>query len=162
MALILAGLLAAVVGVVVLALQRGTTVAAGGGEIGSGAVVIDTSLGYQDAAAAGSGIVLTSQGEILTNNHVIHGATTIKVVVPGTGRSYTATVVGYDVAHDIAVLQAQNASGLKTAPLGDSVVVGETVTALGNAGGTGSLVRATGTVTALNQQITASDDSGGS
>ncbi len=129
---------------------------------GTGAVVIDTSLGYQDAAAAGSGIVLTSQGEILTNNHVIHGATTIKVVVPGTGRSYTATVVGYDVAHDIAVLQAQNASGLKTAPLGDSVVIGETVTALGNAGGTGSLVRATGTVTALNQQITASDDSGSS
>ncbi len=161
-ALILAGLLAAVVGAVVLALQRGTAVAAGGSGLGSGAVVIDTNLGYQDAAAAGTGIVLTSQGEILTNNHVIHGATTIKVVVPGTGHSYTATVVGYDVAHDIAVLQAQNASGLKTAPLGGSVSVGETVTALGNAGGTGSLVRATGTVTALNQQITASDDNGGS
>ena len=161
-ALILAGLLAVVVGAVGGARPRGPPGGAGG-RTGTGAVVIATSrLGYQDAAAAGSGIVLTSQGEILTNNHVIHGATTIKVVVPGTGRSYTATVVGYDVAHDIAVLQAQNASGLKTAPLGDSVVIGETVSALGNAGGTGSLVRATGTVTALNQQITASDDSGSS
>ncbi len=162
-ALILAGLLGSgvVLGAVVLALQRGTTEAAGG-STGTGTVVIDTSLGYQDAAAAGTGIVLTSRGEILTNNHVVHGATTIKVVVPGTGHSYTATVVGYDVAHDIAVLQAENASGLKTAPLGDSVDVGETVTALGNAGGTGALVRATGTVTALNQQITASDDSGSS
>jgi S1-C subfamily serine protease len=145
----------------VLALQRGTTVAAGG-STGTGAVVIDTSLGYQDAAAAGTGIVLTSQGEILTNNHVIHGATTIKVVVPGTGRSYTAHVVGYDVSHDIAVVQAQGASGLKTASLGSSVSVGQTVTALGNAGGTGSLTRAPGTVTALDQQITASDDDGGS
>jgi S1-C subfamily serine protease len=161
-ALILAGLLAAVVGAVVVALHRGTMVAPDGGGSGTGAVVIQTDLGYQDAAAAGTGIVLTSQGEILTNNHVIHGATTIKVVAPGTGRSYAATVVGYDVAHDIAVLQAQNASGLKTAPLGDSVDVGEAVTAVGNAGGTGSLVRATGTVTALNQQITASDDNGGS
>src|SRR3954451_1523184 len=160
-AFILAGLLAAVLGALVLALQqRGTRVTTGGS--GTSAVVIQTDLGYQDAAAAGTGIALTSKGEILTNNHVIHGATTIKVVVPGTGRSYTASVVGYDVAHDIAVLQAQNANGLKTAPLGDSVTVGETVTAVGNAGGTGSLVRATGTVTALNQQITASDDSGSS
>ena len=162
MGLFLAGVLAAVVGALVLAhFQRGTGAAAGGG-LGSGAVVIQTNLGYQDAAAAGTGIVLTSRGEILTNNHVIHGATAIKVVVPGTGRSYTATVVGYDVAHDIAVIQVQNASGLKTAELGGSVGVGDTVTALGNAGGTGSLVRAAGTVTALNQQITASDDNGGS
>ena len=164
-ALVVVGLLAAVVGAVVLALQQRGTGASpdgGGSGLGSGAVVIQTDLGYQDSAAAGTGIVLTSKGEILTNNHVIHGATTIKVVVPGTGRSYTANVVGYDVAHDIAVLQAEGASGLKTATIGGSVNVGDTVTAYGNAGGTGSLVRATGTVTALNQQITASDDSGGS
>src|SRR3954454_14351404 len=129
-AFILAGLLAAVAGALVLALQqRGTRVTAGGS--GAGAVVIHTDLGYQDAAAAGTGIVLTSRGEILTNNHVIHGATTIKVVVAGTGRTYSATVVGYDVAHDIAVVQAQDASGLKTAPLGGSVGVGDTVTAVG-------------------------------
>jgi len=162
--LILVGLLAAVVGAVVLALLRGTMVSSdvGGSGLGSGAVVIQTDLGYQDSAAAGTGIVLTSKGEILTNNHVIHGATTIKVVVPGTGRSYAANVVGYDVAHDIAVLQAQGASDLKTATIGGSVDVGDTVTAYGNAGGSGSLVHATGTVTALNQQITASDDNGGS
>src|SRR3954447_2421503 len=78
-AFILAGLLAAVVGALVLALQqRGTRVTAGGR--GTGAGVIHTDLGSQDAAAAGTGVVLTSQGEILTNNPVIHGATTIKVV----------------------------------------------------------------------------------
>jgi S1-C subfamily serine protease len=160
--LFLAGVLAAAVGALVVAhAQRGTRAAAGGGT-GSGAVVIQTDLGYQDAAAAGTGIVLTSQGEILTNNHVIHGATTIEVVVPGTGRSYTAHVVGYDVSHDIAVVQAEGASGLATATIGGSVRVGDTVTALGNAGGTGSLVRAGGVVTAVDQQITASDDNGGS
>src|SRR4051794_1224447 len=160
--LFLAGVLVAVVGAVVLAHQRSTAASPAAGGVGSGAVVIETSLGYQDAAAAGTGIVLTSRGEILTNNHVIHGATTIKVVVPGTGRSYTAQVVGYDVSHDIAVIQAQDASGLRTASIGGSVSVGQTVTALGNAGGTGSLTRAAGAVTATGRQITASDDNGGS
>ena len=51
-------------------------------------------------------MVLTSSGEILTNNHVIRGATKITVVVPGTGHAYTANVVGYDVADDVAVLRA--------------------------------------------------------
>src|SRR5690242_1085926 len=64
--------------------------------IGTGVVVIDTNLGYQGAAAAGTGMVLTSSGEILTNNHVIQGATTIKVVVPGTKHAYKADVLGYD------------------------------------------------------------------
>src|SRR4029077_16664866 len=65
--------------------------------IGTGVVVIRTTLGYQDSRAAGTGMVLTSSGEILTNNHVIRGATRITVTVPGTGRSYSAKVVGYDV-----------------------------------------------------------------
>src|SRR6478609_4199123 len=63
--------------------------------IGTGVVVIETNLAYQNAAAAGTGMVLTSSGEVLTNNHVIAGATTIKVVIPGTGKRYTAQVVGY-------------------------------------------------------------------
>ena len=67
-----------------------------GKPIGTGIVVIDTNLGYQGGAAAGSGMVLTSSGTVLTNNHVISGATTIKVVVPNTSHSYTARVVGYD------------------------------------------------------------------
>ena len=56
-----------------------------GKPIGTGVVVIDTNLGYQGGAAAGSGMVLTSSGTVLTNNHVIAGATTIKVVVPNRG-----------------------------------------------------------------------------
>ena len=102
--LFLAGVLAAVVGALVVAhFQRGTRVAAGGG-LGSGAVVIETNLGYQDAAAAGTGIVLTSQGEILTNNHVVHGATTIKVVVPGTGAATRRPSSATTSPHDIAVV----------------------------------------------------------
>ena len=77
-----------------------------------GIVDIYTNLGYQQAAAAGTGIVLTSSGEILTNNHVIRGATSIKVIVLDTGKSYKATVVGYTVDNDIAVLQLQDAPGL--------------------------------------------------
>ena len=81
-------------------------------------MVIDTNLAYQGEQAAGTGMVLTSSGEVLTNNHVIRGATTVKVVVPATGRSYSASVVGYDVSDDVAVLQASGASNLKTASLG--------------------------------------------
>ncbi len=120
--------------------------------------------GLQQATSAGTGIVLTSNGEVLTNNHVIHGATAIKVTDVGNGRTYTATVVGYDASHDVAVLQLQNASGLTTASLGDSssVRTGDSVVALGNAGGKGGTPSvAAGSVTGLNQSITASDESSG-
>jgi S1-C subfamily serine protease len=132
--------------------------------IGTGVVIIETNLGYQGAQAAGTGMVLTSSGEVLTNNHVIRGATDIKVAVPSTGQSYTAQVVGYDVSNDVAVLQASGASNLKSIPLGDSTSVstGASVQALGNAGGTGRLTPATGTVTNLDRSITVSDDQGGS
>ena len=59
-------------------------------------------------------MVLTSTGEVLTNNHVINGATSIKVTDIGNGRTYTAKVVGYDASHDVAVIQLQGASGLQT------------------------------------------------
>ena len=117
--------------------------------------------GYQGATSEGTGIVLTSTGEVLTNNHVIEGATSIKAIDIGNGRTYTATVVGYDASHDVAVIQLQDASGLTTASLGDSSTVqtGDSVTALGNAEGKGGTPAvATGTVTALNQSITASDE----
>src|SRR5271170_1288525 len=117
--------------------------------------------GYQGATSAGTGIVLSSTGEVLTNNHVVNGATSIKVTDIGNGKTYTASVVGYDDSHDVAVIQLQGASGLTTASLGNSsdVQTGNSVTALGNAegkGGTPSV--APGTVTALNQSITASDE----
>jgi S1-C subfamily serine protease len=155
--LVVVGLIVAAVGAGI-ALARGTA-----SPIGSGVVVIDTNLAYQGATAAGTGMVLTSSGEVLTNNHVISGATTIKVVVPKTGHSYTARVVGYNRTADVALLQLQGASNLKTVSIGSAKLsVGATVTALGNAGGNGSISSATGRVTGLGKSITASDDQGGS
>jgi S1-C subfamily serine protease len=153
-------LLTAAVGLAVVALGTGLAFArTTAPRIGKGVVVINTNLGYQDGAAAGTGMVLSSSGEILTNNHVIKGATTIRVTVPGTGHSYAAKVVGYDVAADVAVLQAQPPSNLKTISRGDSsrLRVGQAVTALGNAGGTGRLTSVNGTITGLGKAITASD-----
>ncbi len=131
--------------------------------IGTGVVVIETNLAYQQAAAAGTGMVLTSSGEILTNNHVIAGATTIRVKVPGTTHTYTARVLGYDRTADVAVLQLQHASSLRTVKTGTSstLTVGAKVTALGNANGTGTLTPAAGRVTGLARSITVQDDSGG-
>ena len=113
--------LVALVAIVIAAIAAGIALASTRpAPIGTGVVVIDTNLGYQGGRAAGTGMVLTSSGEVLTNNHVIRGATAIKVVVPTTGRSFTAKVVGYDASDDVAVLQASGASNLKTIPLGDS------------------------------------------
>jgi len=127
-------------------------------------VDVTSTLGYQNGKAMGTGIVLTSNGEILTNNHVINGATSISVTDIGNGKTYKATVVGYDESHDIAVLQLSGASGLTTATTGNSstVQVGDNVVALGNAGGVGGTPSvAAGSVTALNQSITASDEGSG-
>ncbi|WP_158372481.1 S1C family serine protease [Cellulosimicrobium cellulans] len=121
-----------------------------------GVVLIDTVLGYQSAEAAGSGVVLTSDGLVLTNNHVVEGATEITVTIGTTGATYTAQVVGTDATADVAVLQLDGASGLTTATLdadGD-LAVGDAVTAVGNAQGGGVLLAADGTVTALDQSIT--------
>jgi len=118
-------------------------------------------LGYQNAISAGTGLVLTSSGEVLTNNHVIDGATSVKVTDVGNGRTYPVTVVGYDQTGDVAVLQAQGASGLKTVTLGSQskVTVGQAVIALGNADGKGGIPAvATGKVTGLNESITATDE----
>jgi len=128
-----------------------------------GVVDIDTVVDYNAGKAAGTGLVLTSSGQILTNNHVVAGSTSISVTIVSTGKTYTAKVVGTDVTDDIAVIQLDNASGLTTAKLGDSskVLVGDAVTGVGNAGGTGGTPSAAaGTVTALNQSITASDSDG--
>jgi S1-C subfamily serine protease len=129
-----------------------------------GLVTIDSVLGYQQAQALGTGIVLTSDGEILTNNHVVESATDISVHDLGNGRTYHGTVVGYDRTGDIAVVQLQGASGLATAALGDSATVaaGQQIAAIGNAGGTGSPTVAPGVVTAVNQSVTASDETGAS
>ncbi|UQX88731.1 trypsin-like peptidase domain-containing protein [Jatrophihabitans telluris] len=128
-----------------------------------GVVDINTVLDYGTGKAAGTGIVLNSDGTILTNNHVVQGSTSISVTVVSTGKTYTATVVGTDPTDDVAVLKLANASGLTTASLGNSsaVAAGDKVTAVGNAGGTGGTPSAAaGSVTALDQSITASDSDG--
>lgn len=125
----------------------------------TGLVTIVSALGYENGEAAGTGIVLTSGGRILTNNHVIDGATSIKVTVESTGKSYTATVVGTNATKDVAVLQLQNASGLTPAALASGTPsVGDDVTAVGNANGTGTLSAAAGSVSALDQTITTSSE----
>ncbi len=130
-----------------------------------GIVDIDTSLGLQRGAAAGTGIVLTSTGEILTNNHVIRGATTVKVTDIDNGHIYGAKVVGYDVSADVAVVQLDHASNLQTAPVAGTALgkVGDAVTAYGNAGGVGGKPSvATGKIVGLDRAITANDESGNS
>ncbi|MBS2963598.1 trypsin-like peptidase domain-containing protein [Actinocrinis puniceicyclus] len=127
-------------------------------------VFVDSTLGEQSEQAAGTGVVLTSSGEVLTNNHVIEGATNVQVTDAGTGHTYTATVAGYDRSRDVALLRLQGARNLPTATLDTSAQpsIGDRVASVGNAGGTGSLAVAPGTITALNQSITASDQSSGS
>ncbi len=136
--------------------------AAGASQPTRGVVVIETALGYQQTSAAGTGFVLTSGGKVLTNNHVIRGATHIRVLVPGAGRHYSARVLGYAVTGDVAVLQLEGAAGIPTALVGTSAGLqrGRAVIAVGNAGGARRLVTTHGTITALRQSITVRDDQG--
>jgi len=128
-----------------------------------GVVTIDTVLGYDESSrAAGTGMILTSDGAILTNNHVIQGATSITVTDETTGEEYPADVVGSDATNDVAVLKLRGASDLATVTLDDDggASTGDTVTDVGNAGGTGDLVAAEGTVTATDQDIQVQSESG--
>ncbi|RFA15100.1 hypothetical protein B7R22_07140 [Subtercola boreus] len=121
-----------------------------------GVVLINTVLKYEGAEAAGTGVILTSDGEILTNNHVVEGSTSISVTIASTGKTYTAKVVGTDATHDVAVLKLEGASGLTPATLDTTkgLAVGDAITGVGNAGGTGTLSAAAGTVTGLDQSVT--------
>ena len=127
-------------------------------------VDIDTTLSYEGEEAAGTGMVVSSPGEVLTNNHVIEGATSISVTDVGNGKTYAATVLGYDRSAGIAVLKLTSASGLDVAKLGNSstVKVGAGVVAIGNAEGLGGIPSyAAGSVLSLNQSITAEDAANG-
>ena len=130
--------------------------------MGTGVVVINTNLRLEDTSAAGTGMVLTSSGRILTNNHVIAGATTIRVVVPNTTHRYAARVVGYSIADDVAVLQLRSATNLSTVTIGGSatLTVGASVTAVGNSGGFGRLISVRGRVIRLRRSITVENDVG--
>ncbi|MBR7829312.1 trypsin-like peptidase domain-containing protein [Actinospica sp. MGRD01-02] len=112
--------------------------------------------GTMNSGGDATGIVLSTDGEILTNNHAISGATSVTVTDPATGKRYRGTVAGYSVADDLAVIQLADASGLSPAPLGDSQSVrpGQRVTAVGNANGNGRLIDTAGSVLATGQTAT--------
>ncbi|MER5585779.1 trypsin-like peptidase domain-containing protein [Streptomyces asoensis] len=120
--------------------------------------VVEVSATLSNGTSTGSGVIITSAGEIITNNHVISGATSIKVKTSD-GRSYTAQVVGTDSKKDLALIKLENASGLKPATLGnsDGVKVGDTVVAIGSPEGlTGTVT--SGIVSALSRDVTVSTD----
>lgn len=127
-------------------------------------VDVNVTLSFQSGKGAGTGILLSSGGEVLTNNHVVAGATSISVVDVANGRTYRASVAGYDRDADVAVLMMSGAHGLRPAPLGssDHLRIGEPVTAVGNAGGFGGTPSATsGTLTALDRSISAEEEFSG-
>ncbi|WP_432745024.1 trypsin-like peptidase domain-containing protein [Streptomyces sp. JH002] len=107
-------------------------------------------------SATGSGVILSSDGEILTNNHVVSGAGQVRVTFAD-GSTATATVTGSDPDTDLAVIQAQDVSGLTAATLGDSdaVAVGDQVVAIGSPEGLSGTVTS-GIVSALDRDVTVS------
>src|SRR5260370_20777110 len=123
--------------------------------------VIQTSSG--SGAAAGTGMIITSSGEVLTNNHVVDGSTSISVTIAGHSGSYTAHVIGVSPTADVALIQIEGVSGLPTITLADSSSVkpGDPVVAIGNALGAGGAPSVTqGQVNAIDQTITASEGNG--
>jgi S1-C subfamily serine protease len=121
------------------------------------------SLGGDFVQAAGSGMIITPNGEILTNNHVVAGATTVTVTLFGQTRALAAHVVGTDPSEDLALVQIDHASGLPVVDFGDSsrTRVGDSVLAIGNAlalAGGPSVTE--GIVSAENRSLSAQNDSG--
>jgi S1-C subfamily serine protease len=120
-----------------------------------GVVLIDTVLPFENGRGAGTGMVLTASGQVLTSYHVVKGASTIRVTVAETGKTYQARVVGSDQTADVALLQLKGASGLAAIKIDDDKTsVGDKVTAVGNAGGTGKLTAAKGRIVSFKASIT--------
>ncbi|MFJ1761412.1 S1C family serine protease [Amycolatopsis sp. NPDC088138] len=115
--------------------------------------VVQINVTTDQGEAIGSGVILTADGRILTNAHVVDGAQSV-VITTSDGTKYQASVVGADTKADIAVVQAKNASGLTAASLGDSskLAVGQEVVAIGSPGGLQNTVT-TGIVSALNRNL---------
>lgn len=130
-----------------------------------GMVQINTIIQYQGVLGFGAGIVLSPDGIVLTNNHVIAGADTINATSVGNGQNFRAQLLGFDRSDDVAVLQLLGAGGLPAAPIGDSsqIRIGEPVVSLGNANGNGKPIsREQGQVTTTGANIDADDDLTGS
>jgi S1-C subfamily serine protease len=130
-----------------------------------GVVDIDAAIQYSGGTSSeGTGMVISADGLVLTNNHVINGAKTIRVTLATTGRLFQATVVGYDATHDVALLKLNGAGRLKAVTVGNSaqVTLGMPVLALGNAQGQGGLpTLAAGIINSLNKTISPTDESTG-
>ncbi|MFE2375061.1 S1C family serine protease [Streptomyces sp. NPDC059398] len=122
--------------------------------------IVEVKATSQEGQSTGAGVIVTAAGEIVTNNHVISGADSVKVSLSD-GKSYTAKVVGTDPDKDLALIKVQNASGLKPASLGDSshVAVGDQVVAIGSPEGlTGTVT--SGIISALNRDVTVAKEDG--
>jgi S1-C subfamily serine protease len=142
--------------------STGTISAATVAQIDSAVVDINADTAGGQGEVAGTGMIITSNGEVLTNNHVIDDTVNIRAQIDGTGKVYQVKVIGYDASDDVALVQLVGASGLPTVPIGDSsaLTAGDSITVLGNAEGKGGTpAEVTGTVSGLGQTITASDDS---
>ncbi|MEW2252826.1 S1C family serine protease [Streptomyces sp. NPDC058733] len=122
--------------------------------------IVEINAATNSGRSTGSGVIITSGGEIVTNNHVIAGASSVTVRTSD-GKQYTAQVVGTDSKKDLALIKVQGASGLKAASLGDSsrLQVGDTVVAIGSPEGlTGTVT--SGIVSALDRDVTVPTEEG--
>ncbi|MGV9250567.1 S1C family serine protease [Streptomyces sp. NPDC003697] len=120
--------------------------------------VVEVRSAFGAGTSTGSGVIVTSDGEILTNNHVVAGASSVRVRTSD-GKAYTAGVVGTDSSKDLALIKLKGASGLKAAALGDSgtVQVGDQVVAIGSPEGlTGTVT--SGIVSAVDRDVTVPAD----
>ena len=126
-----------------------------------GVVDISAPIAYSGGTTSeGTGMVISSNGLVLTNNHVVNEASTFRATLVTSGRAYTARLLGYDAADDVALLQMEGASGLPTVPVGNSARLSlrASVLAIGNADGQGgSPTVAPGVITGLNSTVTAED-----
>lgn len=112
---------------------------------------------------AGTGVVLTADGEVLTNAHVVNGATSVSVTIDGSDEALPATVVAVDSSNDLALLKVQDVDDLTPATLGSSADtgVGDDVVAVGNALALeGGMSVTRGIVSALHRSIEAGTESG--
>jgi S1-C subfamily serine protease len=158
--------------------QPGTGSASGGGntnanssatqfvtsKVSPGIVDVISQPSYQSGTLEGTGMILNSNGLVLTNNHVIQGTSSVQVKIANTGQTFKVQVIGTDATDDVALLKLIGAANLKTVPVGNSssVQVGQSVVALGNADGQdGPPTVVTGKITNLNQSIKASDQGAG-